>query len=185
MLKCPSCGKDISEYATTCPNCGADLKSGDKATKTEKAITMQRQDRKKKQANIIVNIALLLFVGLLTIFIHINIFCWGLSANIFDFVIYFLAVAYSVFNIIRYKLLSGKPKINIIIAAVAGIIIFVLATYLYKPISFALYGGVPSDDVILYAVTLNKWFKIVSVFFGLVWGFLAIEIICFIKENKK
>ena len=57
MLKCPSCGKDISEYATTCPNCGADLKSGNKVPKTEKAITMQRQDRKKKQANIIVNIA--------------------------------------------------------------------------------------------------------------------------------
>lgn len=53
MLKCPSCGKDISEYATTCPNCGADLKSDNKAPKTEKAITMQRQDRKKKQANII------------------------------------------------------------------------------------------------------------------------------------
>lgn len=65
--------------------------------------------------------------------------------------------------------------------------------YLYKEntilccyqFSFTLYGDTPSDDIILYAVTLNKWFKIVSVFFGLVWGFLTIESICFIKDNKK
>lgn len=185
MVKCSSCGKDISEYAAICPNCGAVLKDQKAIAKTEKAITMQKQDRKKKQANIIANIALLLFVGLLSIFIHMRIFYMGLSANVFDFVIYFLAVAYSVFNIIRYRLLSRKPKADIIIAAAAGVIIFALATYLYKPISFALYGGTPSDDVILYAVTLNKWFKIVSVFFGLVWGFLVVESICFIKDNKK
>ena len=109
----------------------------------------------------------------------------GLSANIFDFAIYFLVVVYSVFNIIRYRIFSGKSKTDIIMIAVAGTFVFALAAYLYKPISFALYGDTPSDDIILYVVTLNKWFKIVSVFFGLVWGFLTIESICFIKDNKK
>lgn len=185
MIKCPSCGKAISEYAIACPNCGADLKSKEKIAKTEKAIIIQKQDRKKKQTNVIINIVLLLLVGLLTLFLHIRIFKMGLSANIFDFAIYFLAVVYSAFNIIRFRLFSGKSKTDIIIAAAAGIFIFVLAAYLYKSISFALFGDTPSDDIILYAVTLNKWFKIVSVFFGLVWGFLAIESICFIKDNKK
>ncbi len=185
MVKCSSCGKNISEYATICPNCGADLKNKETIEKTEKAIVMQKRDRKKKHTNFIINIALLLFVGLLTIFLHMRIFYMGLSANSFDFAIYFFAVVYSVFNIIRYRLFSGKSKTDIIIAAAAGVIIFALATYLYKPISFALYGDTLSDDIILYAVTLNKWFKVVSVFFGLVWGFLAIESICFIKDNKK
>lgn len=185
MIKCPSCSKAISEYAIACPNCGADLKSKEIIVKTEKAITIQKQNRKKKQINFIINMVILLFVGMLTLFLHMRIFYMGLSANVFDFAIYFLAVVYSVFNIIRYRLFSGKSKTNIIIIAVAGVFVFALAAYLYKPISFALYGGTPSDDIILYAVTLNKWFKIVSVFFGLVWGFLAIESICFIKDNKK
>lgn len=184
MIKCPSCGKAISEYAIVCPNCGADLKGKETIVKTEKAITIQKQDRKKKQTNFIINIALLLFVGLLTLFLHMRIFCMGLSANVFDFAVYFLVVVYSVFNIIRYRLFSGKSKTDIIIVAAAGALIFALAAYLYKPISFALYGGTPSDDIILYAVTLNKWFKIVSVFFGLVWACFTIESICFIKDRK-
>lgn len=92
MIKCPSCGKAISEYAIACPNCGADLKNKEKIAKTEKAITIQKQDRRKKQTNVIINIVLLLLVGLLTLFLHIRIFKMGLSANIFDFAIYLLAV---------------------------------------------------------------------------------------------
>ena len=87
MIKCPSCGKAISEYAIACPNCGADLKNKEKIAKTEKAITIQKQDRRKKQTNVIINIVLLLLVGLLTLFLHISIFKMGLSANIFYFAI--------------------------------------------------------------------------------------------------
>ena len=70
MIKCPSCGKAISEYVIACPNCGADLKNKEIIAKTEKAITIQKQDRKRKQANVVINLVLLLFVGLLTLFLH-------------------------------------------------------------------------------------------------------------------
>ena len=82
MIKCPSCGKAISEYAIACPNCGADLKSKEIIVKTEKAITIQKQNRKKKQINFIINMAILLFVGMLTLF-YICVFLHGVICKCF------------------------------------------------------------------------------------------------------
>lgn len=185
MIKCPSCDKAISEYAIVCPNCGADLKSKETIVKTDKAITIQKQDKKKKQTNFIINMAILLSAGLLTLFLQI-FFMLGVVAYTFDILIYFLVVTYSVFNMIRYKLLMQKSKKDIFIMAAVGTIVFVVAVYLHKVINVAVYGSlILSRDINFYSVPINKWFLIVSVFFGLVWACFAIESICFIKDSKK
>lgn len=186
MLKCPSCGKDISEYATTCPNCGADLKSGDKAPKTEKAITMQRQEQKSKNRNIIINIAILSAIGLLAIVIKQYILMNGLSAGI-DLLLYLIAVVYSIVNIIRFKILSDKSLSTVIVAAVLGATATIIGYMLYKPVNYGLYslrmGSEP--DSFLKAAVENTAFKAAAIFHGLVWGILLIEICCFVKDKRK
>lgn len=186
MLKCPSCGKDISEYAITCPNCEADLKSGDKALKTEKAITMQRQEQKSKNRKIIINIAILSAIGLLAIVIKQYIFMNGLSAGI-DLLLYLIAVVYSIVNIIRYKILSDKSLSTIIVAAVLGVAATIIGYMLYKPVNYGLYslrmGSEP--DSLLKAAVENTAFKAAAIFHGLVWGILLIEICCFVKDKRK
>lgn len=186
MLKCPSCGKAISEYATTCPNCGADLKNGDKVIKTEKAITIQRQEQKSKSRNIVINIAILSAIGLLAIVIKQYIFMNGLSAGI-DLLLYLIAVMYSIVNIIRFKMLSDKSFSTIIIAIVLGVAATIIGYMLYKPVNYGLYSlrmGSEPDSFVKAAVE-NTVFKAAAIFHGLVWGILLIEICCFVKDKRK
>lgn len=185
MVKCSSCGKDISEYATICPNCGADLKSKERIEKTEKAVAMQKQDRKKKHTNSIINIALLLFVGLFAIIIKQYILMQGLSAGI-DLFLYLIVTMYSIVNIIRFKILSDKSFSTIIIA-VLGAAATIIGYMLYKPVNYGLYslrmGSEP--DSLLKAAVENTAFKAAAIFHGLVWGILLIEICCFVKDKRK
>lgn len=42
LIKCPECGKEISDKATACPNCGMPLKRGDRGT-YDVTITREKQ----------------------------------------------------------------------------------------------------------------------------------------------
>lgn len=185
MLKCHSCGKSISEYATICPNCGADLKSGDKVTKTEKAITMQRQEQKSKSKNIIINIAVLAVIGLFAIIIKQYIFMQGLSVGI-DLLLYVIAILYSIVNIIRFRMLSNKSLSIIIVAIVLGVAATIIGYMLYRPANYGVYSfrmGIAPDSFVKAAVE-NTAFKAAAIFHGLVWGILLIEICCFVKDKR-
>lgn len=67
MIKCPECGKEISESAKSCPNCGCDVKKAIKKQKQQKAIDdyNKMSPAEKRQANI----ALVVFIAVIAILI--------------------------------------------------------------------------------------------------------------------
>lgn len=52
LIKCPECGKEISEYADSCPNCGYSIKDyfeKKKQEKKQKELEKEREERKKQE----------------------------------------------------------------------------------------------------------------------------------------
>lgn len=52
LIKCPECGKEISEYADSCPNCGYSIKDyfeKKKQEKKQKELEKEREERSRKK----------------------------------------------------------------------------------------------------------------------------------------
>lgn len=68
LIKCPECGQEISDQATSCPNCGCPMKENEEATEIvelieEKNIKKQRRQNRVLVIGIIV-VAILVAVGI-------------------------------------------------------------------------------------------------------------------------
>ena len=56
LIKCPECGRDVSDSAITCPNCGYPLKQNqeeEKESVVEQAVTNESEDSEVTNPEII------------------------------------------------------------------------------------------------------------------------------------
>lgn len=70
LIKCPECGKQISDKAITCPHCGIDVKSVFDKIREEKE--QQRKKRRKRAVATIISVVIMTAIAVVAYLYHID-----------------------------------------------------------------------------------------------------------------
>lgn len=130
MKKCNICGKSISKFSSECPYCHNHID-----TIVNSEIHKKRTEYKGTKANVITN-TILSFI--LVFIFDVTLRMPGFTViNIIDVILEISCIAYSIFVLCNYKIISvSRNKALIFIAAVVGMLFVFLQIF----ISYRSYG---------------------------------------------
>lgn len=183
-MKCPHCGKEISDFAMKCPNCGGNPKT--QATKEVKEKIEINQRKQKSKSNISCKIAFVLstIVGLFTDYIMIDIIHTGIN-RIINCFLYSAIICLCTFVVLKYRVYKNLTKYGYILFIALSIILNIVTRFIISLIERKYYSiellldMIPYNSIILYHLS-NILNIIVLVF---TCFFLSI-IICNNRKHK-
>ena len=179
-MKCPHCGKEISDFSMKCPNCGGNPKT--QATKEVIENIEINQQKQKNKSNILCIIAFTLstIVGLFTDYIMLEIMYTGLNRTINCF-LYIAIICFCSFIALKYKVYKNIIKQLYIIFISLSIIFNIIIRFIINSIEI-------SRDIIKYLSIISDNERIIY-YLSSILNIITIVFACFflsvIISNKK
>lgn len=179
-MKCPHCGKEISDFAMKCPNCG-----GNPKTQATKKVIENIEINKQKQenkSNILCIIAFILsaIVGLFTDYIMLKIMYTGMDRTINCF-LYIAIICFCSFVVLKYKVYKYIITKTYIIFIALSIIFNVIIRFIINSIE-------RKHDLIKYLNIISDNARIIY-YLSIILNIITLVFACFflsvIISNKR